>query len=116
MINIHHFHGAASRVGVSETAFALRQDHLVVELIAAWEPRSPNDEQQNLQWAQHISQAFAPYAFKGGYISLLDEQEQERVRLAFGSNYEQLLDLKRTYNPNDVFHSTIGHLAPKKKL
>jgi len=35
-INIHHFHGAASRVGVSETAFALRQDHLMVELIAAW--------------------------------------------------------------------------------
>lgn len=100
-------------MGVSETAFALRQDHLVVELIAAWEPRSPNDEQQHLQWAQHILYALAPYAFKGGYISLLDEQE--RVRLAFGSNYEQLLDLKRTHDPNDVLHSTIGHLAPKKK-
>ena len=37
-INIHNFHGAASRVGVSETALALRQDHLMVELIAAWEP------------------------------------------------------------------------------
>jgi hypothetical protein len=69
MINIHHFHGAASRVGVSETAFALRQDHLMVELTAAWEPQSPDDEQRHLQWAQHISQALAPYAFKGGYIN-----------------------------------------------
>jgi len=25
----------------------------------------------------------APYALKGGYISLLDQEEQERVRLAF---------------------------------
>ncbi|WP_250126765.1 FAD-binding oxidoreductase [Chroococcidiopsis sp. CCMEE 29] len=112
MINIHNFHGTASRVGVSETAFALRQDHLMVELIAAWEPQSPDDEQRHIQWAQHISQALAPYAFKGGYISLLDEQEQERVRLTFGSNYERLLDLKQTYDPDDVFRSTIGHVAP----
>lgn len=109
-INIHHFHGAASRVGVSETAFALRQDHLMVELIAAWEPQ--DDEQRYIQWAQNLSQALAPYAFKGGYINLLDEQEQERVRLAFGSNYERLLDLKQKYDPDDVFRSTIGHLAP----
>jgi FAD/FMN-containing dehydrogenase len=109
-INIHHFHGAASRVGVSETAFALRQDHLMVELIAAWKPQ--DDEQRYIQWAQHLSQALAPYAFKGGYINLLDEQEQERVRLAFGSNYERLLDLKQKYDPDDVFRSTIGHLAP----
>ncbi|MFQ4143437.1 FAD-binding oxidoreductase [Chlorogloeopsis sp. ULAP02] len=108
-INIHHFHGAASRVGVSETAFALRQDHLMVELIAAWEPQ--DDEQRYIQWAQNLSQALAPYAFKGGYINLLDEQEQERVRLAFGSNYERLLDLKQKYDPDDVFRSTIGHLA-----
>ncbi|MBD2309585.1 FAD-binding oxidoreductase [Chroococcidiopsis sp. FACHB-1243] len=111
-INIHHFHGTASRVGVSETAFALRQDHLMVEIIAAWEPQSPDEEQRHLQWAQHISRSLEPYAFKGGYINLLDEQEQERVPFAFGSNYERLLDLKRRYDPDDVFHSTIGHLTP----
>jgi FAD/FMN-containing dehydrogenase len=109
-IALHHLHGAASRVGASETAFALRQDHLMVELIAAWEPQ--DDEQQHLQWAQNISQALAPYALKGGYISLMDQEEQERVRLAFGSNYERLLDLKQKYDPEDVFRSTIGHLAP----
>lgn len=82
----------------------------MVELIAAWEPQ--DDEQRYIQWAQNLSQALAPYAFKGGYINLLDEQEQERVRLAFGSNYERLLDLKQKYDPDDVFRSTIGHLAP----
>jgi FAD/FMN-containing dehydrogenase len=108
-IALHHFHGAASRVGASETAFALRQDHLMVELIAAWEAQ--DDEQRHLQWAQNISRSLAPYALKGGYISLLDREEQERVRLAFGSNYERLLDLKQKYDPDDVFRSTIGHLA-----
>ena len=112
MISINHFHGAASRVATSETAFALRQDHLMAQLIAAWEPQSPDEEQRHIEWAQNVSQALAPHAFKGGYINLLDEQEQERVPLAFGSNYERLLDLKRKYDPDDVFHSTIGHLAP----
>ncbi|XGV97615.1 MAG: FAD-binding oxidoreductase [Leptolyngbya sp. BL-A-14] len=112
LIELQQFHGAASRVGVSETAFALRQDHLMVLAIAAWEPQSASEEQRHIQWAQHLSQALAPYAFKSGYINALDEQEQERVPLAFGSNYERLLDLKRKYDPDDVFHSTIGHLAP----
>jgi hypothetical protein len=108
-INIHHFHGAASRMGASETAFALRQDHLMVEIIAAWE--SHDEEQRYIEWAQHLSQALAPNAIKGGYINLLDEQEQDRVPLAFASNYERLLDLKRKYDPDNVFRSTVGHLA-----
>jgi FAD/FMN-containing dehydrogenase len=112
VIEIVDFHGAASRVGTSETAFALRQDHLLVNILTAWEPQSPDEAQRHIQWAQNLSQALAPYAaFKGGYINLLDREEQERVRLTFGSNYERLLDLKRKYDPDDVFHSTIGHLA-----
>jgi FAD/FMN-containing dehydrogenase len=50
-----------------------------------------------------------------GGATIGDLKEQERVPLAFGSNYERLLDLKRTYDPDDVFHSTIGHLALKEK-
>ena len=111
MIGLDNFHGVASRVGVSETAFALRQDHLMVRMVASWEPQS-SDEQRHIEWAQNLSQALAPYAFKGGYINLLDEKEQERVPLAFGPNYQRLLDLKRTYDPDDVFSSTIGHLVP----
>jgi FAD/FMN-containing dehydrogenase len=111
-INIHHLHGAASRVGVSETAFALRQDHLMVELIAAWEPHSPEDEQRHVRWAQRVSQALAPYARAGGYINLLDAAEQDRVPLAFGPNYARLRELKRRYDPEDVFGSTVGHVVP----
>ena len=114
-ISIHHFHGAASRVAASETAFALRQDHLMVEIIAGWEPQSPAEDQRHLQWAKAGSRALAPYALKGGYVNLLDEEAQERVPLAFGPNYERLLNLKRIYDPDDVFHSTIGHITPRRR-
>ena len=109
---IHHFHGAASRVSASETAFAPRQDHLMVEIIAGWEPQSAAADQRHVLWAQDGSRALAPYALKGGYVNLLDEGEQERVPLTFGPNYRRLLDLKRRYDPEDVFHWTIGHIIP----
>jgi FAD/FMN-containing dehydrogenase len=111
-VSIHHFHGAASRVPASGTAFAPRQDHLMVEIVAGWEPQLPEEDQRHAQWAQGVSRALAPYALQGGYINLLDVEEQERVQLAFGPNYERLVDLKRTYDPDDVFQSTIGHVPP----
>ncbi len=115
-ISVHHFHGAASRVAASETAFAPRRDHLMVELVAGWEPQSPEEEpqedQKHVLWAQGASRALSPYALTGGYINLLDVGEQERVPLAFGPNYARLLELKRTYDPDDVFHSTTGHITP----
>jgi hypothetical protein len=112
IISVHHFHGAASRVAVSETAFALRQDHLMVEMVASWESQSRESDQRHMQWAQSGSRSLAPYALQGGYVNLLDEGEQERIPLAFGPNYERLLNLKRIYDPDDVFHSTIGHIIP----
>jgi FAD binding domain len=81
MIGLDNFHGAASRVAVSETAFALRQDHLMVRMVASWEPQS-SDEQRHIEWAQNLSQALAPYAFKEGYLrscSILDKPSQVGV-------------------------------------
>ena len=36
-IILHHFRGAATRVPLAATAFGLRQEHFMVEVIAAWE-------------------------------------------------------------------------------
>ena len=84
----------------------------MVELVAAWEPQPSDDGERHVQWTQRGSRALAPYALQGGYVGLLDEGQQQRVPLAFGVNYARLRDLKRTYDPDDVFHSTIGHITP----
>lgn len=62
--------------------------------------------------ARRVSRALAPYALPGGYVNLLDVGEQERVPLTLGSNYEHLLALKRAYDPDEMFQSTIWHIAP----
>ena len=84
----------------------------MVEIVAGWEPQTPEADQQHVRWAQASSRALAPYALPGGYVSLLDADEQDRVPLTFGTNYARLLTLKRSYDPDDVFSSTMGHIPP----
>jgi len=88
----------------------------MVEIIAGWEPQSPEADQQHVVWAQETSRVLAPYALKGGSINLLNVGEQERVPLAFGPHYERLLDLKRVYDPEDVVRSTVGHVSSAASL
>jgi len=90
-IALHHFHGAASRVGASETAFALRQDHLMVELIAAWEPQ---DDSSISMGTKHLT-GTSTYALKGGYISLLIRKNRSAFGLLLGRTMSDCSILSR---------------------
>ncbi|MFI6264174.1 FAD-binding oxidoreductase [Micromonospora sp. NPDC051006] len=100
-VALHHFHGAASRVGSADTAFALRTDHLLAEVIAVWTPT--DDPGPHREWAERTSAALAAHALPGGYPNLLAPAETDRVRLAYGANYDRLLRAKRRYDPRGVF-------------
>ncbi|ATO17313.1 FAD-linked oxidoreductase [Micromonospora sp. WMMA2032] len=108
-IALHHFHGAAARVGVGETAFGLRADHLLAEIIAVWAPGG--DPAPHRAWAEHTSAALAPHALPGGYPNLLAPEETDRVRLAYGPNWDRLRRAKRRYDPRGVF-SAVPTLPP----
>jgi FAD/FMN-containing dehydrogenase len=113
LLSLHHFHGAASRIAISDTAFGVRRDHLMVEIVAAWEPQPAKEDDEHVRWARDGSRRLAPYALPGGYVNLLDVTEQERIPAAFGTNYPRLLEIKRTYDPEDAFRSTIGHVPAR---
>ncbi|MFC0003209.1 FAD-binding oxidoreductase [Micromonospora siamensis] len=100
-IALHHFHGAATRVGAADTAFGLRTAHSLVEVIAAWAPGDPAGPHRD--WAEATSAALAPYALPGGYPNLLAPEETDRVLLAYGANVDRLRRAKRRYDPDAVF-------------
>ncbi|MFD0313928.1 FAD-binding oxidoreductase [Streptomyces flavalbus] len=106
---VHHFHGAAARVPAADTAFALRRDHLLVEIAAAWEPTAPPGPHQ--RWAREASTAFAAHALPGGYPNLLAPQEYQRAIAAFGPNTGRLLKVKERYDPEHLF-SAVAALEP----
>jgi hypothetical protein len=90
----HEFRGAASRVPEDATAFGLRHDHVLVELIAAYMDRSgAAEEERHWQWAQATRHAFDAMALPGGYPNLL--AGDDRIARSYGGNAERLIKAKR---------------------
>ncbi|MGW1447528.1 FAD-binding oxidoreductase [Micromonospora sp. NPDC002411] len=97
---VHHFHGAATRVRLADTAFGLRTDHLLTEIIAVWAPGERAEPHR--EWAERTSAQLAPHALPGGYPNLLAPEETDRVRLAYGANWPRLRRAKHRYDPREL--------------
>jgi len=100
LVLIQHVHGAASRVGPTATAFALREESYVMSIVAAWEAGQAH---LHRAWARTFWTAMQPFASSGVYVNFLGNEGDERVRAAYGVNYERLVALKNTYDPTNFF-------------
>jgi len=47
--------------------------------------------------------ATAPHSEAGGYINFMAEDDQHRIEDNYKGNYDRLVDVKRKYDPNNVF-------------
>ena len=104
----HEFRGAASRVPVEATAFGLRRDHVLVEILAAFVDRSDKpEEQRHRRWTGAALEAFNAMALPGGYPNLLAPGDADRAAKSYGGNGERLVKAKRHYDPDNVFCSAI---------
>ncbi len=103
-VSVHSLHGAAARVPVTETAFGNRDPHLMIEVIALWEPGDPRAAEHRA-WAADLTGALDPDTLPGGYPNLLGEDEVARIAHAYGPNTERLLAVKRRHDPDHVFRA-----------
>jgi FAD/FMN-containing dehydrogenase len=107
MLVTHEFKGAASRVAPDATAFALRRDHVLVEIIAAViDNDDAADALKHSLWAQRTRESFTD-ALPGGYPNLLARSDTMRAAASYGDNSERLLRAKAAYDPDVVFSSAI---------
>jgi FAD/FMN-containing dehydrogenase len=102
----HHFHGAATRIAPDAAAFGLRREHLMVEIVAGWNPDG-DDGAAHRRWAHDLWQSLAPFALPGGYANLLGPDDREQAVDAYGGNAARLRLLKRRFDPDGVFASAI---------
>jgi FAD/FMN-containing dehydrogenase len=104
----HEFKGAASRVPANATAFGLRRDHVLVEILATFADGPDRlAEQRHRQWARATRDSFNAMALPGGYPNLLTGDDSGRVARSYGPNAERLIKAKRRYDPDNVFRSAI---------
>ena len=92
--------GATSRVPVSATAYANRDAQFVMNVHTRWE--RPDEDDACVLWARSFFTASAPFASGGAYVSFLTAEEKDRVRAAYGANYDRLVTVKRKYDPQNL--------------
>lgn len=103
-IGLRQFHGAATRVGVDDTAFGLRTGHLAVEIAAG---RGPDEDHGAYRdWADDVSTALAPHALPGGYPNFLGPDQHEQIAHAYGTHAARLMAAKDSYDPDHIFTAT----------
>jgi FAD/FMN-containing dehydrogenase len=93
--------GAIGRIDPAATAFPHRDAPYGYHLMAGW-TRSAQDSEVT-QWISRFQQAMTPYATGGVYVNLLGTNEQDRVPAAYGVNYERLVELKKKWDPDNLF-------------
>jgi FAD/FMN-containing dehydrogenase len=102
-ILLEHFHGAVTRVGVTETAVPHREEGWNLLIPSVW--TDPTDTEANIAWSRATFAAMRPYFGTGRWLNYLgDDQAEDAIRGAYGRNYDRLREVKRRYDPDNVFH------------
>jgi FAD/FMN-containing dehydrogenase len=100
---LEHVHGAATRVGVSDTAFPHRSEGYNLLIVSEW--LDPGDTDRNVAWARGTYDAMQPHFARGRYVNYLGADEgDEPIQAAYGQNFARLRALKAKYDPTNLFH------------
>src|SRR5262249_3950243 len=104
----HEFKCAASRIAADATAFGLRRDHVLVEIVATFADRAGlGAGRRHPQWVEATRKMLDEIALPGGYANMMTGDDAARVAQSYGSNGPRLVDIKRRYDPDNVFNSAI---------
>jgi FAD/FMN-containing dehydrogenase len=98
---IFDFHGAYSRVANDAMAYPHRDLQYDVLVVGNW--TDPADDERNIAWARAFHMALAPEVSERAYVNDLSDEGEHRARLSYGENYPRLLELKRRYDPTNLF-------------
>jgi FAD/FMN-containing dehydrogenase len=102
-ILFEHFHGAVTRVGASETAVPHRDQGWNLLIPSVW--TDPGDNDANVAWSRETFATMRPHFGSGRWLNYLgDDQSDDAIRAAYGPNYDRLREIKRRYDPENIFH------------
>jgi FAD/FMN-containing dehydrogenase len=102
-ILFEHFHGAVTRVAPTDTAVPHREAGWNLLIPSVW--TDPSATEANIGWTRETHAAFAPHLSERRWLNYLgDDQAEDAVQAAYGPNYERLREIKRRYDPTNVFH------------
>lgn len=100
-LTVFWFGGAVSRVERDATAFPHRDASFLLMLGAGWS--DPADDESNQLWVRELLEEVSRHGTGGEFVSLQTDTGEERVRAAYGDNFDRLVEIKRIWDPENLF-------------
>jgi hypothetical protein len=95
--------GAISRVSEDATALGGRDAFCTFYAIGQWD--DPARSEENIAWSRGVAAAMEPFSTAGAALNFNPDEGLNRVKSTFGGEkYARLVELKRKYDPDNVFH------------
>src|SRR5262249_17392265 len=101
-MHIYPINGAAGRVGAHDTAWGYRHANFA-QVVVGVDP-DPQNGARISAWAKDYWLALHPHSVGGGYVNMIMDEGQDRVKAAYGDNYTRLSEVKAHYDPHNLFH------------
>jgi FAD/FMN-containing dehydrogenase len=107
-IMLEHFHGAAARVPVADTAYALRKTGYNLVVLSQWMEAA--DDSRSVSWARESFSGLQRFAGASRYTNYLDHDDTADAALAaaYGPNLARLRTIKAKYDPQNVFRHNVN--------
>ena len=100
-MHLYPIDGAVHDVGSADTAWGYR-NATWGSVFAGVDPDPANADLVS-RWSIDYFEALHPYSAGGGYVNMMMDEGQDRVRAAYGDNYDRLARIKATYDPDNLF-------------
>ena len=100
-VHLYPVSGAAGRVGKNDSAWSYREARFTL-VIAAVYP-DPADTEKNVRWVRDYWEALHPHSAGGAYVNFMMDEGQERIVASYRDNYQRLVDVKKKYDPSNLF-------------
>lgn len=94
--------GAGAKISSGATAYSNRDARFVLNVHTRWETAA--EDEYCVEWSRDFFEATKAYATGGVYVNFLSEDESDRIANAYGANYARLAEIKRQYDPENLFH------------
>jgi len=100
-MHMYPIDGAAHDVGADETAWGYRDSNWGSVMVGV----DPDPAKKGVlrDWAVGYQEALHPYSAGGAYLNMIMDEGQERVQASYRGNYARLTQVKKQYDPENVF-------------
>ena len=102
LMHLYPLDGAIQEVPSSAMAYAQR-DAQFIHIIAGIDS-DPANMPANTQWVRNYWSELHPYSTGAAYVNFLMDEGQDRIRATYRANYPRLVEEKRAWDPQNLFH------------